>query len=130
MRTHQRGSVGNDIVALVIDHVLGDHGTRNRRDAENINSCGPRSSSIVSIRAVERNIVAYDDVVVEVLTGRVAMHGNAGQSVVSQAIIDDHVAVIRGAGNGVKDADSSTCPFDSRSISRRYVSGDRIVGDA
>ena len=91
---HLRGSVGNDVVAFVFNHVLGNHGARNWRDSENVNARGPWGSCICGVGTVERDVVAHDDVVVKVLTGRMAMHGHARQAIVGQAIVDNHVATI------------------------------------
>lgn len=130
MRNNRSGGVGDDIVALVLDHVLGNHSARDGRNPEHVNASGSRSGSIIGIGTVKGYVIPHDDVVIKVLTGRVTMHRDTGESITGQAIVDDHVTVIRGPGDRVKDTDAGAGPLNRLPIFRGNVSVNRIVGDA
>lgn len=96
-------------------------------------ACGPRpvgGRRVLGIGAVTGNAVTDDEVVVEILARRMAMHGNARQAIVLQYIVNYHVAVGLCAGCGIENANSRTGSRDLKPIARRVVIGDGVSKDA
>ena len=51
-------------------------------------------------------MITDNDIVVEILAGRMAVHGDARQAIVLKSIINYHVAEGLCAGYGIENADS------------------------
>ena len=118
MGAHGRGRIDCDIHTLVLDDVVGNHRARCGRHSKHVDPGGPRSEGVRRISSVPSNGVADDEVVGQVLTGRMGMHGNPGQAVVGKHIVNDYVAEVLSPGNRIEDADSGARSGDLRTVPR------------
>ena len=80
---------------------------------------------------VTGDVVRDNGVVGEGIAGRMAVERNAGEAVVKEFIVDDHIAgnEARSAPVGEK-ANSCTRPWNLKSVMYRPVIGNRVVNDA
>ena len=124
MGVHKPAVVGRDVDLLVLDHVLDDNGSGDRRGAENIDPGRAWSCRVFSIRAVARNVVAGDQVVVEVLPGigGVQVEGYARQAIADQPVADYDVAGGLQARRGDEEADAGTRSLNVKSITGNSLS--------
>jgi hypothetical protein len=65
----RRHCVDDDIDRLVLDHVIRYDSAGDWRDAENVDACRTRGYGIFGIRAIAGDVVADDDVIVNILSG-------------------------------------------------------------
>src|SRR5580692_3554775 len=72
-------------------------------------------------------MVTDNDIVVEILAGRMAVHGDARQPIVLKTIINYHIAEVLCAGYGIENADSGARSFDGKAVIGGLVFGDCVV---
>jgi len=140
VQIHLCRGVDDDILSLVFDDVCPDDGAGDGRTATaavEVNACRAGSRCVADIGAVPGDVVADDDVVVEVV-GRqaerwtdMAVEGYSGKAIVTEFIVDDDVCRDGTDAAAVgEDANTCTGAWNQIPIVDGLVVDDRVVNDA
>src|ERR1700722_13891358 len=130
-----RGFKGN-VDRFVGESILGDYGAGDGGRRVDVDACRAGGRRIFGVGCIPVNVVADNDVVVEVDAGSrgwgvaVIAHGYTGQAVTVQFIAGNYIGRVGCARAGSEDAYASSGAGQAEAVVVRFIVRDDIVHDA
>src|ERR1700733_7823092 len=127
------GCVEGDVDCLIVKDILRDDRAGDGRSAEDIDTGWTGGRGVPCVCSVAGDAIADNDVVVEIDRRRRrwrragVVHGDAGQTVIVDIVVDDYVAGSSCAGERREDSDACAGAGKLKAIMHRVIVSDGVV---